>query len=56
MEYFIAAVVWVVLGVIGMSMAEKRNRSKTGGFFLGFFLGLIGLCIIALMGNNVQSE
>lgn len=39
-------------GTIGAGMAERRNRSRFGGFALGFLLGLVGLAIIALMGKR----
>ena len=43
---------WVIFGIIGASMADKRNRSAAGGFVLGLFLGVIGLAIIAIMGTK----
>lgn len=56
--------VFIVMGIIGVNMSEKRNRNRFGGFALGFFLGLIGIAIIALVGekkekgevNEVQKE
>lgn len=44
--------IFIVMGIIGASMSEKRNRNRYGGFALGFFLGLIGLAIIALVGEK----
>ena len=44
--------VGLIMGIIGASMADNRNRSSVGGFALGFLLGLIGLAIIALMGTK----
>lgn len=45
-------VVWLITGIIGASMAERRGRSTIGGFALGFLLSLVGLAIIALMGQK----
>ena len=45
-------IIWLITGIIGASMAENRNRSPIGGFALGFLLSLVGLAIIALMGEN----
>lgn len=45
-------IIWFVMAFIGMSMADKRGRSKVLGFFLGFILGLIGIIIIAIMGEK----
>lgn len=44
--------VWLITGIIGAVMSEKRGRSTVGGFCLGFFLGLIGIAIIALVGEK----
>ena len=44
--------IFIIMGIIGVSMAESRNRNRFGGFALGFFLGLIGLAIIALLGEK----
>lgn len=46
--------VFIIMGIIGTQMSEKRNGSKIGGFALGFLLGLIGLAIIALVGENKE--
>jgi hypothetical protein len=46
----------LITGIIGTAMADNRNRSKFGGFALGFFLGLIGIAIIALMGHKEDSR
>lgn len=45
-------IIWVIMAFIGMSMAKKRGRSKSLGFFLGLILGLIGIIIIAIMGEK----
>jgi hypothetical protein len=50
MEVFIV-IIWIICAFIGMSMADKRGRSKGAGFALGLLLGLIGLAVIALLGN-----
>lgn len=43
---------WIIFGGLGYFMAEKRKRSPGAGFLLGFLLGIIGLLIIALMGDK----
>lgn len=45
-------IIMLIMGAIGAKMADERGRSSVGGFFLGFFLTLIGLAIIALMGDK----
>lgn len=49
---FLWLIVWVICGLIGMSMADKRNRGKGAGFAIGFLLGLVGLAVIALLGKK----
>lgn len=44
--------VFIIMGIIGTLMSEKRHRSKIGGFALGFFLGLIGIAVIAIIGEK----
>jgi hypothetical protein len=44
--------IWIVMGIIGAGMAERRGRSAVGGFFLGLCLSVVGLAIIALMGKK----
>jgi hypothetical protein len=44
--------VFIVMGIIGTIMSEKRGRNRVGGFALGFFLGLIGIAIIAVVGEK----
>ena len=56
MEIIIFLIINTVLGAIGTAMAEDRNRSAAGGFFLGLLLGLIGLAIIALMGKLPKEQ
>lgn len=48
----ISFAILLIIGIIGASMAGKRNRSTFGGFLLGLLLGLIGLAIIAIAGNK----
>ena len=47
-----AIVIWLIVGIIGAGMAERRGRSRIGGFALGFLLSLVGLAIIAVMGDK----
>lgn len=49
-------VLCLITAIIGMAMADSRGRSAMGGFFLGLFLTVIGLAIIALMGKAPSEE
>ena len=42
-------VVWCVLGAVGAWLAEQRRRPRGVGFAFGFFLGPLGLVIVALL-------
>lgn len=56
MEFIMFFILQMVVAIIGMAMAESRDRSAAGGFLLGFLLGLIGLAIIALMGQAQNND
>lgn len=40
-------IVWVLCGIVCMMIAQSKNRSVPGFFFLGLLLGLIGVIIAA---------
>jgi len=43
-------VIWTVLGIVVMNMAENKGRTNRVGWFIyGFFLGLIALVHAACM-------
>jgi len=42
---------WIAPIILCMVVASKKERSLVGAFFLGFFLGWIGLIIVACMAN-----
>ena len=48
---------WFVLihlacGFICARIAEKKNRSATGGFFAGLFFGVIGIIVYARLDSK----
>lgn len=45
----LALIVGAVCGGIAYNMAWKKNRSGLEGFLWGFFLGVIGLVVVALL-------
>lgn len=49
MEVFIVVFIGVICGLIGSGMASHKNRGGVTGFFLGFFLWIIGIIIVAVM-------
>ena len=49
---FVIIIIWVLCAFIGRSMAISRNRSGGAGFAMGLLLGLVGLAIIAIMGEQ----
>jgi len=46
---FLIIVTWTVFGWICSKLAAKKGRDPVGWFFGGFFLGIIGVIIIALL-------
>ena len=49
MELIVAIVAAIIFGLIGRYVAKEKNRSEADGFIGGFFLGPIGIIIVALM-------
>ena len=45
----VALIVGAVCGGIAYNLAWKKNRSGLEGFLWGFFLGVIGLVVVALL-------
>lgn len=54
-EYIITFAIWLGIAVLGAKMADSRNRSVVAGFLLCLFTGVIGLLIIALVGEKMVS-
>ncbi len=48
-------IIQCVLGAIAAGIANSKGRSTVGWFFGGFFLGLIGIIIVACL-SNVNEE
>ena len=52
MGTFIAIVAAAIFGLIGRYVAKEKNRDVAEGFIGGFFLGPIGIIIVALLPNK----
>jgi hypothetical protein len=48
----IQLVIAVVMGIIASCVAHAKGRNAIGWFFGGFFLGLIGVIIVACLSNR----
>lgn len=46
---FLLLSTWVLLGFICSQIAKKKNRNPTTWFYVGFFLGIIGVLLVALL-------
>ena len=44
----------LVFAFVCSSMAKSRNRGSVLWFFLGFFLGLIGVILLACLGRGTK--
>lgn len=47
-------IILLVFGVITAMIANNKGRSAVGWFFVGFFLGLIGLIIVCVVSDLKQ--
>ncbi len=54
METLLFLAIWIGFGIAGATMAEKRNRNKFGWFTICFFFGIIGIAILAILGENKE--
>ena len=52
----IQLVLMVVFGCIASAIANSKGRSTVGWFFGGFFLGLIGIIIVAVLPNLKEQK
>lgn len=51
MEFFL--LLWVAMAVVGMLIADGKNRSKLEGALLGGLLGIIGVIIVACLPRGL---
>ncbi len=49
-------IIMVVCGVISAAIASSKGRSVVGWFFGGFFLGILGIIIVAVLPNVKQQK
>jgi len=47
-------VIAAVCGIVAAAIASGKGRSAVGWFFGGFFLGIIGIVIVAVLSNKKQ--
>ncbi len=52
----IQLVIMTILGGISAAIASSKGRTPVGWFFGGFFLGLIGLIIVACLSNLNEEQ
>lgn len=46
----------IIFGVLCAKIARRKNRDKVGWFFIGFFLGVIGLLIILCIPKENETK
>lgn len=56
MDWFLYLIVCIVVGLICglIGDAISKNRNMDGGFLWGFFLGVIGIIVVAVRPNDNQ--
>ena len=51
-----ALVIGVICGIIATAIASSKNRSPVGWFFIGFFTGIIGIIIVAVLDDPEEKS
>lgn len=46
----------VIFGFLCSKIARSKNRDKVGWFFIGFFLGVIGLLVILCIPKDNETK
>ncbi len=49
-------IVGVICGIICVAIASHKGRNTVGWFFAGFFIGIIGIIIIACLSNLTHEQ
>lgn len=49
-------IIWLLFAIITAIVAHSKGRNAIGWFIMGFFLSLIGLIILLLVGRTVENE
>ena len=49
-------VIGAVCGIVAAAIASSKGRNTIGWFFGGFFLGIIGIVIVAVLSNKKQES
>ena len=47
---------WVLMGIIGLKMAEKRGREKWLGFVAGMLFGVFAFIYYAVAGETEEKK
>ena len=48
-------VIWIICAVVCAVIAESKNRSAVGWFFIGLVLGILGVILVAVLPSPAQS-
>ncbi|PZS03691.1 MAG: hypothetical protein DLM69_02725 [Candidatus Chloroheliales bacterium] len=51
-DFIIYPIIWILCGILAAFMYSKKGRSSGTGFWLGFFLGPIGVLIAAFRSSD----
>ncbi|MCK4934208.1 MAG: DUF4339 domain-containing protein [Simkaniaceae bacterium] len=46
---FVLFLSWIILGVLCLRIARKKNRHPVGWFFIGFSLGIFGVILLLIL-------
>jgi len=56
LKYLLFVIVWTLFGLLAAYFANKRGRNPYPWFFIGFFLGLIGVILLFVLPKIEKKE
>ncbi|MCC5831911.1 MAG: DUF4339 domain-containing protein [Chlamydiales bacterium] len=54
MQLFNLLLFWVFFGCIASYLAKRRGRNPLAWFFLGLFLGILGVLLVVILPNRLH--
>ena len=56
MEILFFMIIIILFGWWGSSVMDNKGRSQVGGFFLGVFLGILGILITYMISPSAEHQ
>lgn len=55
MSVYLALVIWMVMGGLAAYLAQKRGRNPIFWFFVGLFLGVVGILVLVFLPEKKET-